>query len=51
MADQYADGYLVGWRECYQTCVDAFDEETSQSRQIWDIGDLLAAPPKPTRKN
>jgi hypothetical protein len=27
LAEEYARGYLCGWRECFQTCVDAVEDE------------------------
>jgi hypothetical protein len=41
MADEYARGYMRGWRECFQTCVDAIEDEMSRGDTVWDIGALL----------
>ena len=41
MADEYARGYMRGWRECFQTCVDAIEDEMSRGDAAWDIGALL----------
>src|SRR5271155_2989912 len=30
MADEYARGYMAGWRECFQACVDAIQGEMSR---------------------
>jgi hypothetical protein len=51
LADEYARGYLAGWRECFQTCLEAVEGEIARSDKIWDVGDLLSGAPKPTRDN
>jgi hypothetical protein len=51
MAEEYARGYMCGWRECYDACLDAVDEEIFRAGEVWDAGDLLAGAPKPQRKN
>lgn len=51
LADEYARGYMCGWRECYDACLDAVEEEISRTGEMWDAGDLLAGAPKLQRKN
>jgi len=51
LAEEYARGYMSGWRECYGACLVAVEEEISRSNQVWEIGDLLADIPKPQREN
>jgi hypothetical protein len=51
LADEYASGYLAGWRECFHTCLEAVEEEIARVDEVWDIGDLLAGAPKPARHN
>jgi hypothetical protein len=51
LADEYARGYLCGWRECYDACLDAVEEEITRTSEAWEIGDLLTNTPKPQRKN
>jgi hypothetical protein len=41
MAEEYARGYMSGWRECFQTCLTAVEEEISHADQTWDISALL----------
>lgn len=51
LVDEYARGYLVGWRECFHTCLEAVEEELTRTDDVWEIGGLLTNPPKPPRKN
>ncbi len=51
MADEYARGYLIGWRECFHACLAAVEEELERSDDLWDIGDLLIEAPKPPKDN
>lgn len=51
LADEYATGYLAGWRECYETCLTAVEEELAHSSEAWDVGVLLTDTPKLPRKN
>jgi hypothetical protein len=41
LAEEYARGYLSGWRECFQTCLTAVEEEISHADRAWDIGAFL----------
>jgi hypothetical protein len=50
LAEEYARGYMVGWHECFHTCLDAVEEEIARVDHAWQIGTLLPAP-KPPRKN
>jgi len=51
LADEYARGYLAGWRECFHTCLEAVEGEIARSEQMWDAGDLLAGTPKSSLDN
>ena len=51
LADEYATGYLAGWRECYETCLHAVEEELAHDAGAWDLGALLTETPKLPRKN
>lgn len=41
MADEYSRGYMAGWRECYQACIDAIESEMDRAEEVWDVGTLL----------
>ncbi len=51
LADEYARGYMCGWRECYDACLDAVEQEISRAGEVWELGDLLAGTPAPEREN
>lgn len=51
LAEEYARGYMCGWRECYDACMDAVEDEISRTSDVWEIGELLIETPKPQRKN
>jgi hypothetical protein len=51
LADEYARGYLTGWRECFHSCLDAVEEEIARADDVWNIGALLGDSPKAPREN
>ena len=51
LADEYARGYLVGWRECLDTCLEAVDAEIGGAGDVWEVGGLLAEALNPPHKN
>ena len=48
MADEYASGYMAGWHECFQTCVEAIEDELHKD-DVWDVGALLTDTGNPLR--
>lgn len=51
LADEYSRGYMAGWRECYQACIEALETEMAKAEDGWDVGDLLTEGAKPRLKN
>jgi len=51
LADEYARGYLAGWRECYRACLDVMEEEIARTDDVWEIGALLTGTPKVSQEN
>jgi len=51
MADEYARGYVIGWRECFHACLATVEEELARSDDVWEIGALLTDAPKPPTDN
>lgn len=47
LADEFARGYLKGWRECFQTCLSAIEDEISQNTEVWEAGTWLAVSSEP----
>ena len=50
-ADEYARGYLAGWHECFDTCMQAVEEEVSNAGELWNIGDMVVKGSEPSREN
>lgn len=38
LAEEYSQGYLNGWRECFDTCMSAVEEELGRAEDLWEIG-------------
>jgi hypothetical protein len=38
LTEEFARGYLNGWRECFQNCLDALEDELSVDGNIWKSG-------------
>jgi hypothetical protein len=51
LADEYARGYLAGWRECLDTCLETVSEEIGRADVTWEVGGLLAEALDPPCKN
>jgi hypothetical protein len=51
MADEYARGYMNGWRECFHACVNAIEDEMSHADEVWEIGALLTDGSNPKQEN
>ena len=49
LADEYANGYMAGWHECYQECLTAVESEITRVDEVWDIPGLLAEAANPAR--
>jgi len=51
LADEYARGYLNGWRECFRACLGVVEEELDRSEDTWAAGALLAETGDPRLEN
>jgi hypothetical protein len=52
LAEEYAQGYLVGWRECFQACLDVVEDEIAGAGGAsCDIGTWLPIDVKPRQEN
>lgn len=43
LANEFARGYISGWRESFQTCLNAIEEELSYPCDVWEAGEWLCA--------
>lgn len=41
LSEEYANGYMAGWQECYEVCVAAVQEELARPGTIWELGAAL----------
>lgn len=51
LAEEYARGYLVGWRECFEVCLESVEQEFSHDDALWRVGGLGGDVKGPPRKN
>jgi hypothetical protein len=51
LTEEYARGYLSGWRECFQACLEAVEEEIARVDNAFDTSSWLPITPKPKMKN
>lgn len=51
MADEYSRGYLAGWRECFQACLEAVEQEFAGDDGVWDFSEMTTETKKPQRTN
>jgi len=51
LAEEYARGYLSGWRECFQTCIEAVEDEIAGADGLWDVPELLRNDADPSHSN
>jgi hypothetical protein len=53
LAEEYARGYMGGWRECFEACLVAVEEELTSTGAAWDLGAFLTGRDAPGdgRKN
>ncbi|MFZ3214880.1 MAG: hypothetical protein WA192_02365 [Candidatus Acidiferrales bacterium] len=47
LAEEYARGYMAGWRECFQTCLSAVEDEVARVDDAWEVGSFFPTAPKP----
>lgn len=51
LAEEYSKGYMAGWHECFQACLDAVEDEISRVDETFDASSWLPADEKPPLKN
>ena len=51
LADEYARGYLNGWRECFSACLTVVEDEFERGQETWSAGALLTDSGDAKREN
>jgi len=51
LAEEYANGYMAGWRECFRTCLEAVEEEIARVDETFDVTGWVEGMPKAKLKN
>jgi hypothetical protein len=41
LAHEYSQGYMAGWRECFETCLQAVEDEIASADDVWRMGAAL----------
>ncbi len=41
LAEEYSRGYLRGWKECFDTCLDVVEDEFGRASELWIAGELM----------
>lgn len=51
LAEEYARGYLNGWRECFQACLEVVEDEIRQANDVLDVSAWLPVDSVPRQEN
>lgn len=51
LAEEYSKGYMAGWRECFEACLQAVEEEITDADEVWKMGAALTGPTTTQREN
>lgn len=51
LAEEYSHGYMQGWRECFQACLEVVEGEIAGAHDEIEVGEWLPIAPKPPRSN
>jgi hypothetical protein len=46
LAEEYSRGYLVGWHECFRTCLEIVEDELTHPSDLLEFGAFLVEPTK-----
>lgn len=41
LAHEYSQGYMAGWHECFDTCLQAVEDEIASVDDVWRMGACL----------
>jgi hypothetical protein len=51
LAEEYSKGYMAGWRECFEACLQAVEEEITDADELWKMGAALTDSTTTQREN
>ena len=51
LAAEYYRGYMAGWRECFEQCLEAVEDEITRTDDIWQMGAALTGAKNIQRDN
>ncbi|MGA8145900.1 MAG: hypothetical protein WB987_18585 [Candidatus Acidiferrales bacterium] len=51
LAEEYSQGYMSGWRECFQACLEVVENEIGNAAEWHDVGAWLSSDTKPRQEN
>ena len=51
MAEEFANGYMAGWRECFRTCMETIEDELTRGDDAWQAGAALTNSSVSPRQN
>lgn len=51
LAHEYSQGYITGWRECFDACIEAVQDEFGSTDEVWRLGAALTDPGKSRQDN
>jgi hypothetical protein len=50
-AEEYSKGYMAGWHECFEACLQAVEEEITDADELWKMGAALTGSATTQREN
>ena len=51
LAEEYSKGYMAGWRECFEACLQAVEDEITDADELWKMGAALTGSTTTQREN
>jgi len=51
LSREYSEGYMAGWRECFETCLQAVEDEIASADDLWRMGAALTGSTNSRRNN
>ncbi|HTP43463.1 MAG TPA: hypothetical protein VMJ13_02805 [Candidatus Acidoferrum sp.] len=51
LAEEYARGYMLGWRECFRSCLDVVEDEIAGASEVYDVTGWFTSGPDSPKEN